>query len=185
MPSLLNSLQPLPVPTCSYHHLPSTTTNKCSHITTKTTGIFISHLPINPLQLTVIAGAMIQAASSTSMNITMLVIPAHLRHNITKGDFSTLVFSAQGSISWCNGWPLQTPIKPITSFAMWTEAWTLYLSVVTNSHNPTRSLQIFPYQYVIFSDAPIWDFTNYSVSWYYTYFTYQPIPITDPMFIFP
>jgi len=42
----------------------------------------------------------------------------------------------------------QRPIKRISSFAMWMEAWNLYLSVIAN-HNPNRALQILPCQYVI------------------------------------
>jgi len=116
------------------------------------TGIHTAHLPLTSLQPTAISGAPIPATSSTSMNITMPPILTHLRQSIMQGefiDFSVSLHKAVFPDAMADpSKSSQRPIKPIASFAMWMEAWTLYLSVVTN-HNPTRGLEILPHQYVI------------------------------------
>ena len=74
------------------------------------------------------------------------------QHNrrVPKGefiDFSMLLHKTKFPDTMAGPCPSsQWPIKQISSFAMWMEAWNLYLSVIAN-HNPSRALEILPYQY--------------------------------------
>ena len=77
-------------------------------------------------------------------------VPTQLRQRILQGefiDFSMLLHKTKFPDTMADPSPSsQLPIKQISSFAMWMEAWNLYLSVIAN-HNPSRALEILPYQY--------------------------------------
>ena len=63
-------------------------------------------------------------------------------------DFFVLLYKAAFPDAAADPLPsARQPIKKISSFVMWMQAWNLYLSVIL-SHNPTKVLEMIPYQSV-------------------------------------
>ena len=85
---------------------------------------------------------------------TLPPVPAQIRQKIIQGefiDFSVLLHRATFPGATADPLPsTQQPIKKISSFVMWMQAWNLYLLVIL-SHNPAKVLEMIPYQRLICS----------------------------------
>ena len=85
---------------------------------------------------------------------TLPPVPAQIRQKIIQGefiDFSVLLHRATFLDATADPLPsTQQPIKKISSFVMWMQAWNLYLLVIL-SHNPAKVLEMIPYQRLICS----------------------------------
>ena len=85
---------------------------------------------------------------------TLPPVPAQMRQKIIQDefiDFSVLLHRATFPDATADPLPsTQQPIKKISSFVMWMQAWNLYLLVIL-SHNPAKVLEMIPYQCLICS----------------------------------
>ena len=85
---------------------------------------------------------------------TLPPIPSQICQKIIQGEligFSMLLHRATLPDATADPLPsTQQPIKKISSFVMWIQAWNLYLSVIL-SHNPAKFLEMIPYQRLICS----------------------------------
>ena len=76
---------------------------------------------------------------------TLSPVPAQIRQKIIQGefiDFSVLLHRATFPDATADPLPsAQHPIKKISSFVMWMQAWNLYQSVIP-SHNPAKVLEM-------------------------------------------
>ena len=97
-------------------------------------------------------------------NDTLPPVPAQLCQRIIQGefiDFSVLLRSATFPDAAADPLPsTQQPMKNISSFVTWMQAWSLYLLVIL-SHSPAKVLEIIPYQRLICSATMLLPFQSW------------------------
>ena len=101
------------------------------------------------------AGYLMETQPSYQMiSNTIPPVPAQIRQRITQGefiDFAVLLHKATFPDAAIDPSAVaQQSVKKISSFAMWMQAWNIYLSVI-RSHNPTKTLEMISYQSLICS----------------------------------